>query len=245
MEILNQHKTIRKFQKRSIPFEMLESIIYSGTRASTTGNMQLYSVVLTEKEANKERLLPLHFNQNVAKEAPVLITVIADFNRFTKWCRFNQANPGYANFLSFITASIDALLVAQNICVAAENQGLGICYLGTAVYNAEEIINILELPKLTFPITTIAMGYPAESPEQTDRIPLKGIIHKEKYEDYSKERINELYVAKENLESSIKFVEENNVQSLAQVFTDVRYKKADNEFFSKKVLDTLKTQGFL
>ena len=89
------------------------------------------------------------------------------------------------------------------------------------------------------------MGYPAESTEQTDRIPLKGIIHKEKYEDYSKERINELYVAKENLESSIKFVEENNVQSLAQVFTDVRYKKADNEFFSKKVLDTLKTQGFL
>lgn len=245
MEILNQHKSIRKFQKRSISTKMLESIIYSGTRASTTGNMQLYSVVLTENKVNKERLLPLHFNQNVAKEAPVLITVIADFNRFTKWCQFNYAKPGYNNLLSFLTASIDALLLAQNICVAAENQGLGICYLGTAVYNAKEIINILELPKLTFPITTIAMGYPAESPELTDRIPLKGIIHKEKYEDYSKERINELYVAKENLESSIKFVEENKVQSLAQVFTDVRYKKADNEFFSKKVLDTLKTQGFL
>lgn len=245
MEILNQHKTIRKFQKRAVSNKILESIIYSGTRASTTGNMQLYSVVLTENKANKKKLLPLHFNQNVAKEAPVLITVIADFNRFTKWCEFNDAKPGYNNLLSFLTASIDALLLAQNICVAAENQGLGICYLGTAVYNAKEIIDIIELPKLTFPITSIAMGYPDENPELVDRIPLGGIIHKEKYEDYSKERINELYVAKENLESSIKFVEENKVQRLAQVFTDVRYKKTDNEFYSKKVLDTLKAQGFL
>jgi nitroreductase len=245
MEILNQHKTIRRFQKRAVSNEILENIINSGTRASTTGNMQLYSVVLTENKANKEKLLPLHFNQNVAKEAPVLITVIADFNRFTKWCEFNNAQPGYNNLLSFLTASIDALLLAQNICVAAENLGLGICYLGTAVYNAKEIIDILELPKLTFPITSIAIGYPDENPELADRIPLSGIIHREKYENYSKERINKLYVAKENLESSIKFVEENKVKSLAQVFTDVRYKKADNEFFSKKVLDTLKMQGFL
>lgn len=49
----------------------------------------------------------------------------------------------------------------------------------------------------------------------------------------------------DGLESSKKFVEENGLKYLAQVFTDVRYKKADNQFFSAKMLDTLRQQGFM
>lgn len=245
MELLNNHVTVRSFKNKPVEPEVLKSIIYSGTRASTTGNMQLYSVVVNTTTEKKGQLVPLHFNQNVAKEAPVLLTFVADFNRFTKWCKMNQAKPGYSNFLSFITASIDALLVAQNVCVAAENLGLGICYLGTTTYNASEIIKVLELPKLTFPITTIALGYPNETPELTDRIPIDGVIHHEKYSDYSDYQIKKLYEFKESLESSKEFVKENNKQSLAQVFTDVRYKESDNLYFSKKMLDTLKEQGCL
>lgn len=245
MESLNKHVSIRKFQKKPVQHELLKSIIYSGTRASTTGNMQLYSVVITEDEQQKNKLLPLHFNQPVAKDAAVLLTFVADFNRFSKWCEINSAEPGYANFLSFFTAAIDAILVAQNVCVAAENNGLGICYLGTTTYNAREIIEVLGLPKLTFPVTTVALGYPDETPELTDRIPLEGIIHFEKYDNYSEETIGKLYAFKENLESSKQFVIENNKESLAQVFTDVRYKKEDNEFFSEKMLQVLNEQGFL
>jgi nitroreductase len=245
MELLNQHVSIRKFKNQPISKSVIDAIIYAGTKASTTGNMQLYSVVITEMQELKEKLLPLHFNQNVAKSAPVLLTFVADFNRFTKWCEINMAQPGYDNFLSFFTAAIDALLMAQNVCIAAENQGLGVCYLGTTTYNAREIIKVLELPKLTFPVTTIAIGYPDETPDLTDRIPLKGVIHWEKYKDYSSKDIKELYAFKESLESSKKFVKENNKQTLAQVFTDVRYKKGDNEFFSQKMLEVLKEQGFL
>jgi nitroreductase len=245
MELLNQHVSIRKFKNQPIPNSVIDAIIYAGTKASTTGNMQLYSVVITEMQELKEKLLPLHFNQNVAKSAPVLLTFVADFNRFTKWCEINMAQPGYDNFLSFFTAAIDAFLVAQNVCIAAENMGLGVCYLGTTTYNAREIIKVLELPKLTFPVTTIAIGYPDETPDLTDRIPLKGVIHWEKYKDYSSKDIKELYAFKESLESSKKFVTENNKQTLAQVFTDVRYKKGDNEFFSQKMLEVLKEQGFL
>ena len=244
MEILNKHVTIRKFKEKDIKDTLLQNILYSGTKASTTGNMQLYSVVVTKDKSQREKLLPLHFNQPVAKNAPVLLTFVADFNRFSKWCKVNDAEPGYDNFLSFYTAGIDALLVAQNVCIAAENSGLGICYLGTTTYNAQEIIDVLELPKLTFPVTTVAIGYPDESPELTDRIPLKGIIHSEKYVDYSVKAINELYSEKESLRSSKEFVKENGLKSLAQVFTDVRYKKTDNEFFSAKMLKTLKKQGF-
>lgn len=245
MELLNRHVTIRKFSKRAVPDNLLDSILYSGTRASTTGNMQVYSIVVTRNEENKKRLAPLHFNQPVAVHAPVLLTFIADFNRFSEWCKINNAEPGYNNFLSFFTAAIDALLVAQNVCIAAENNGLGICYLGTTTYNAKEIIDILGLPKLTFPVTTLALGYPDETPELTDRLPLKGIVHNEKYEIYSESEIKSFYAYKENLELMKQFVKENNKQTLAQVFTDVRYKKTDNEFFSEKMLKTLQEQGFM
>lgn len=245
MELLNRHVTIRKFLSRKVEPELIERILYSGTRASTTGNMQTYSIIVTQNEKQKRKLAPLHFNQPVVINAPLLVTFIADFNRFTQWCQINQAEPGYNNFLSFFTASIDALLVAQNVCIAAEENGLGICYLGTTTYNAEEIIKELKLPALTFPVTAVAIGYPDEKPTLTDRLPLEGIVHQEEYRDYSSSRIKELYAYKENLEEMKHFVKENNKKNLAQVFTDIRYKKADNEFFSEKMLNTLKKQGFL
>jgi nitroreductase len=245
MELLNQHVSVRRFKNQRIESSVLESLVNAGTRSSSTGNMQLYSVIVSEKEEEKEKLIPLHFNQTVARNAPVMLTFVADFNRFTKWCTINKALPGYDNFLSFYTASIDALLVAQNVCIAAENYGLGICYLGTTTYNAKEIIQVLDLPKLTFPVTTIALGYPDESPEVTDRIPLKGIIHHGKYIDYSVQKIRELYAFKESMESSKRFLEENKKEALAQIFTDIRYKKSDNEFFSQKMIDVLKEQGFM
>jgi nitroreductase len=244
MELLNKHVSIRKFKTRPIDLNMLESILYAGTRASTTGNMQTYSMIITLDETKRKKLAPFHFNQKVVTEAPVLVTFIADFNRFSLWCKINNAEPGYANFISFFTAAIDALLVAQNVCIAAEYHGLGICYLGTTTYNAREIIAELELPKLTFPVTTVAIGYPAESPGLNDRIPLKGVIHYEKYSYYNEFFIRELYAYKESMEEMKMFVKENNKETLAQVFTDIRYKKTDNEFFSEKMLDTLKEQGF-
>jgi nitroreductase len=245
MEVINKHVSVRRFKDKGIQPEILESIIYSGSKASTTGNMQLYSVVISETIEDKSKLIPYHFNQMVARNAPVLLTIVADYNRFTKWCTLNSAQPGYDNFISFFTAVIDALLFAQNLCLAAENYGLGICYLGTTTYNAREIINVLNLPKLTFPVTTIALGYPSETPEYVDRIPVEGIIHKSKYKEYTDKTIKDLYSFKENLDSSKKFISENKKETLAQVFTDIRYKKADNEIFSEKMLEVMREQGFL
>ncbi len=244
MELLNKHITIRKFSNKEVDDNLINSIVYSGTRASTTGNMQLYSVVIAKDRNQREKLAPCHFNQPVAANAPVLLTFVADFNRFVNWCNYRRAKAGYNNFLSFFTAAIDTMLFAQNVCVAAENNGLGICYLGTTTYNAKEISSILELPKLTFPVTTVALGYPDENPELADRIPVEGIIHREKYRNYSEEAINKLYSFKEDLESSKQFIKENGKETLAQVFTDVRYKKTDNEFFSDKMINFLKEQGF-
>ena len=97
MELLNQHVSIRKFKNQPLPSSVIDAIVYSGTKASTTGNMQLYSVVVAETPEVREKLIPLHFNQNVANSAPVLLTFVADFNRFTKWCEISNAKIGRAS----------------------------------------------------------------------------------------------------------------------------------------------------
>ena len=245
IEKLLAHKTIRKYKDFAISDELLSRILEAGCRASTTGNMQVYSIIVTKDEAMKQKLSSCHFHQASIVNAPVVLTFCADFNRFNKWCRLRKAEPGYDNFLSFFTAAIDALLAAQNIAVAAESEGLGICYFGTTTYMADEIIKILDLPKGVVPVTTLTVGWPDENPEQMDRLPLKGIIHNERYDDYSDKRIEEIYFEKENRVDNQLYITENNKQTLAQVFTDVRYTKNDNIAFSRKFLEVIKEQGFM
>ena len=244
MECIKNRRTIRKYKTDDVPAELLNQLLEESFRASTMGNMQLYSVVVTRDREMKEKLAPAHFNQPMVTKAPVVLTFCADFNRFSKWCRCRQAEPGYDNRISFLNAASDALLVTQNFCTLAEAHGLGICYLGTTIYNPDKIIDTLQLPELVMPVATITVGYPDECPSQPDRLPLAGIIHEETYKDYTPESIDEIYAYKESLEENHRFIEENGKETLAQVFTDVRYKKADNEYMSEVLERTLKKQGF-
>ncbi|MFN3556829.1 MAG: nitroreductase family protein [Bacteroidales bacterium] len=245
LETLLNHKTIRNYKSDPIPQEMLDTILEAGFRASTTGNMQVYSVVVTRDEQKRKDLCKLHFNQKMVEQAPVLLTFCADFNRFNKWCEQRNANPGYDNFLSFFTAAIDALLVAQNAAVAAEAYGLGICYLGTTTYQADKLIEFFNLPKGVVPITTLVVGYPAEEPGLTDRLPAKGLIHNETYRDYSPQDIDQIYKEKESLPLTARLIEENQLENLAQIFTQKRYTHKDNVHFSKVFLKALEDQGFM
>jgi nitroreductase len=245
IETILNHKSIRKYQDKKIEKEILNKILEAGTRASTTGNMQVYSIIVTTSEKIKDDLWMAHFKQDMVKQAPVILTFCADFNRFNKWCNQRNANPGYDNFLSFYTATIDALLVAQNVSIAAESFGLGICYLGTTTYMAESIIKILDLPKGVIPVTTVVLGYPDENPGLTDRLPVSGVIHYEKYKDYSKEEIDIIYTEKEALLQSQDLVELNKTENLAQIFTEKRYTRKDNINFSVSFLNCIEKQGFM
>ncbi|MDP4240738.1 MAG: NADPH-dependent oxidoreductase [Bacteroidota bacterium] len=245
LDLLNQHRTVRKYTDQKIDPELLTKLLESACRASNTGNMQAYSIIVTTDTEIKKQLAPAHFNQPMIAQAPVVLTFCADFNLFTKWCEQRQANPGYDNFQSFIASAIDTLLAAQTFCIAAESVGLGICYLGTTTYNAREIIDTLQLPKLVVPVTTITVGYPDGLPEQTDRLPLNAVVHTETYHEFSSNEIDAIYSEKEHSEFYKQFVLENQKETLAQVFTDIRYSKVNNEFFSDKFLTVLKEQGFL
>ena len=246
IDIMKNRRTIRKYTEQDIPEELLNELLEVAVRASNTGNMQLYSVVVTRDQSNKEKLALAHFNQPMITTAPVVLTFCADANRFVKWAEQRKAEAGFDNLQTFIASTIDAMLFAQAFCDAAEEKGLGICYLGTTAYNADKIIEALSLPRLVVPIVTVTVGYPVMPlPEQVERLPLAAAVHQETYVDYTPDMIDELYGEKEALEVNKQFVKENNKETLAQVFTDVRYTKKNNEYFSEVLLKVLKEQGFM
>lgn len=209
------------------------------------GNLQLYSVVVTRDASRKAMLSPAHFHQPMVEGAPVVLTICADFRRTTRWCEERQATPGYGNFLSFINAATDALLFTQTFCNLADEEGLGYCYLGTTVYMPDRIIDVLHLPRLVMPVATLTVGWPDEEPPLSDRLRVEAFVHEETYEDYTSERIDTFYREKEALAENQEFVKINGKSTLAQVFTDCRYTKSDNESMSATLLAALRRQGFL
>ena len=245
MESLNKRRSIRKYADKDVSNELLTRLLREAERTQTMGNLQLYSVVVTRSEEKKRQLAPAHFNQPMVTGAPVVLTFCADFRRTSRWAEERKAVPGYDNFLSFINAASDALLYTQTFCNLADEEGLGYCYLGTTVYMPQQIIDVLELPRLVMPIATITLGWPDENPPLSDRLPIESIIHEETYRDYTPELIDRFYNEKESLAENEEFVKINNKETLAQVFTDIRYTKKDNEAMSEGFLEALRHQGFM
>lgn len=245
MESLNKRRSIRKYADKDVSNELLTRLLREAERTQTMGNLQLYSVVVTRSEEKKRQLAPAHFNQPMVTGAPVVLTFCADFRRTSRWAEERNAVPGYDNFLSFINAASDALLYTQTFCNLADEEGLGYCYLGTTVYMPQQIIDVLELPRLVMPIATITLGWPDENPPLSDRLPIESIIHEETYRDYTPELIDRFYNEKESLEENKEFVRINNKETLAQIFTDIRYTKKDNEAMSEGFLEALRHQGFM
>ena len=245
MKSIQNRTSIRKYSSREVSDELLNRLLEEAERTPTMGNLQLYSVVITRSEEGKKALAPAHFNQPMVTGAPVVLTICADYRRTTLWAENRKAHPGYDNILSFMNAATDALLFTQTFCNLAEEEGLGTCFLGTTVYMPKMIIDTLKLPKLVMPVATITLGWPDEQPALSERLPLRSIIHQETFEDYTPEKIDDFYADKENLEVNKEFVRINNVETLAQVFTDIRYTKKDCEAMSTGFLEALKEQGFL
>lgn len=245
MKTIFNRTTIRKYSNREVSDTLLKELLSKAELTPTMGNLQLYSVIATRNSEMKQKLAPTHFNQPMVENAAVVLTFCADFNRTTVWANNRKGTPGYDNFLSFLNAATDALLYCQTFTNLAEAEGLGTCFLGTTIYNPKQIIDLLKLPKLVMPVATLTIGWPDETPTQPDRLPLESILHEETYTDYTAESIDLYYKVKESLEENKHFVEINKTETLAQIYTDIRYKKSDNEAISTGLLETLKQQGFL
>jgi hypothetical protein len=191
--------------------------------------------------------------QEMVLEAPLVVTFCADFRRMRKWLRINDAPDNFDDFFAFLVAAVDAILVSQNVALAAESKGLGICYMGSTLANADEIGEILELPEGVFPVVGFTLGWPDEDPAPRDRLPLDGLVHHEVYHDHSDEEIREIYRERDragwdrymSIPRLRELIEEHDVENLAQIYTVVKYTREGHQKYTKAVLEYLVTQGFL
>ena len=256
MTIIDQiqaHRSIRKYKPDPIPDDLLQNILEAGIRASSSGNMQTYSIIVTRDKSLREQLHKAHFEQDMVLEAPLLLTFCADFHRMRHWLRISNAPDNFDNFMSFMIAAIDAVLVSQNVALAAESVGLGICYLGSTFSNCDQVGKILDLPENVVPVVGFTLGYPAEQPELRDRLPLDGLVHHDKYQDYNDGRIAEIYRQREvkgwerymSYPRLRKLIIDSGVENLAQVYTEVKYSRSSHQEFTRKVLKYLKDQDFM
>jgi nitroreductase len=247
------HRSIREYADTEVSQELLDQILDAGIRASSSGNMQTYSIIVTKNKELKKKLYSAHMEQSMVVDAPILLTFCADFNRMRKWLSLNDAPIHFDNFMSFMIGALDATLVAQNCALAAENAGLGICYMGSTLANCDQISEILNLPQNVVPVVGYSLGYPAENPDLRDRLPKNGLVHYDQYCDYTDEEIIEIY--QERNEKGWKRYMENprlkelterlGLKNLAQVYTIAKYTKESHLEFSQTVLKYLEKQNFM
>ncbi len=224
---------------RPVDMTTIEELLTVTMQAPTTGNMQLYSVIVTTDPENKKRLRELHFGQPMAENCSALLTFCADVRRYSEWCRINGCDAGMDNAGGMLMGIMDACIFAQQFVTAAEAAGLGTCYLGTVPYNLKAFKDELDVPEGVLPLFSISVGYPAGEAKQSDRLPLSTILHHEKFADYSTDDIKNAYAAKEALPENQEFVRINSKDNLAQVYSQIRYTPDTNRQISEALKEYL------
>ena len=181
IEQIHQHASIRRYKPDPIPREMVESIVAAGQRASTSSNLQTYSAVAVTDLEMRTRLSELCGQQDFIRQAPVFIAWSADLSRLERICHMRGYQQVSEHVESFMVATIDVTLFMQNAALAAESLGLGMCYIGAIRNQPEAVIELLELPRLVFPLVGMTLGWPDVEGRLRPRLPTRAVLHWERY----------------------------------------------------------------
>jgi len=187
IELIHAHASVRHYKPDPLPVETIEAIVAAGQRASTSSNLQSYSVVAVTDPAKRAKLSELCGNQKHVAEAPLFLAFCADLARLERACQLRGYTQVTGYVENFLVAAVDAAILAQTAALAAESLGLGICFIGSIRNNLPEVIELLELPRLVIPITGMTVGWPEKTPRSKPRLPLRAVLHREKYDTSSEE----------------------------------------------------------
>lgn len=255
-DLLLAHRSIRAYLERPIDPELIDRVLNESLAgSSSSGNLNMVSVIKTRDVARKAHLATLHFDQPMVLQAPLVLTFCADTFRTRQWLAQREARPGFADFISWHVASFDAVILAQTAALAFQSHGLGICYMGTTLHSMAAIAEFLEMPANCLPVTSMVVGWPAEAPSKRDRLPAEAWIHDERYQRPSAEQIDARFGQRERRgweryramgEEMIQRMEEHGISSLAQFYTSkIKYDPDRFAEDSAALRALLQERGFL
>ena len=182
IELMHQHGSVRHYKTDPLPREMIETIVAAGQRAATSSNLQMFSVVALTDLEKRIQMQAYCGNQKHISQAPVFLTWLADLSRLERICQARGYTQQAGMVENFLLAAVDAVIAAQNAGLAAESMGLGFCYIGAIRNNPREVIQLLKLPRLTFPVVGMTLGWPVKAPMIRPRLPLETVLHWDAYD---------------------------------------------------------------
>ncbi len=254
IKTLKNHKSIRRFKSIELSDEILREIIACGIRASSSGNMQGWSLIVTKDKKQREKIYKIHRKQKMILEAPVTLTFLSDFHRTLTWLKAKSTKKSFDDLLGFLTGATDAIIAAQAMVVAAESLGLGACYMGTTWWGADELSKLFKLPDNVFTVTSLVLGQPNESINKIrDRLPYESMVFEEEYKSFAKDEILKFYKEKEeqSWERYISFPEikqnilQYDIKNVAQYYTsEIKYGKKLHENVSNMIKELLCKKKF-
>ena len=254
--LLHRHRSIRSYLPQDVPPELLGEVLADSIRgSSSSGNLNTYSVIVSRDAARRDTLCALHQGQDMVRQAPVVLTFCADARRTRDWLALNGARDNFDNFMGFMVAAFDAVILAQTVSLALEDRGLGICYMGTTLNQADRISDLLELPPGVLPVTSLVVGWPDEAPDARDRLPLAAYVHEERYQRHDDEVLRRLYAAREERgrqryhalgPEMAALWAEHGIHNLAQFYTSpIKYSPEALREVSHRLLALLPRQDFM
>lgn len=236
IQLLKSHRSIRKFKNQKIPRTLLEELIRAGQCAATSNHVQAYSIIHVVNPENRQKISELAGGQLHVLEASDFLVFCADMKRSTEAAERAGADVVRGMTEQLVVASVDAALMAQNVAIAAESEGLGLCYVGGIRNDPAQVAELLKLPENVYPVFGMSLGYPDQDPEVKPRLPLETILKEDYYDDTGDESeiaafddtMNRYYMERKGANKSSNWSKE-----LAPLFT-TKLRAHMKEFLNKR-----------
>lgn len=181
VDLLQSHRSIRRYTDQPIPKEVLEEILTSAQWAPSSHNVQAYSVIVVDDQEKKKILSEVAGAQPYIAACPVFLVFCADFFRLSLTCEMEHTNFEIDQVENILVSAVDTALAAENALIAARSYGLGGVMIGGIRNNPDNVKELLGLPSYTIPILGICLGYPDQEPWQKPRTPKAAVVHYNQY----------------------------------------------------------------
>lgn len=239
MQLMQSHSSVRSYSDRSIDSSLLNSIVQSGQAASSSSFIQAYSVIRVTDKQNRKLIARAAGSQRWVVKAAEFLVICADMLRIQMCCQKSEIEEleGYTEH--FISATVDAALMAQNMMLAAESVGLGGVFIGGIRNDPEALAQCFQLPEHVYPVFGLCLGWPADKQAVKPRLPVEVILHQDIYDAKSIPDQVDAYDQKMAEYYSTRQTNMKNTNWSQQTASAVQGKKREH------MLSFLQSQGFL
>jgi len=201
---LKNRKSVRVFTDRQITADEASAILEAAVNAPTAGNQQLYTIINVTDPGLKEQLAESCDHQPFIAKAPLVLVFCADFRKWYNAFLEYGCQPRRPGVGDLMLAVSDTNIAAQNAVVAAQSLGIGSCYIGDIMENAELHRELLSLPPYVFPAAMLVFGYPTAKQKSRTKPPrsdMRHIVHENHYRDMDAAELKEMLSPKAGVRS--------------------------------------------